>query len=534
MVSEIEDINTSNKYARKAVEEMAKAAERAEAASLAVVSDLLDIPADTSAYWSRYKDEQKQIEKNVDKIIENSDGTSAYWSEFEVARNNFKNNQEEKRTEEDAKDGNQDGGANEEWINNIAGQLGIDTTGKSYREVLEEVSKIYNISNTYTKVLTIDDFFNYILELDKMLADEKWTYGTHGSGNAKNFEEVLNNMNHQLQCGSSVNLALYLSGYMTVEQLTNQWGGFNPHGVEDVHRVVSTEIGDQKTGVIDERHELEKGDILFVKTGAEGWGHIEVVDRVDEDGNVWVYSTGDNYGIRTHGSTCAGKISNDYGKKFEAYRLENNRKVETVKSDDQLFEDIVNAVSKDLRNGGSLEETGIQYDTNLRNQGVQEETDYMDDKKTKPNEENTGAAIPQGSGAGGGSGEVLPNVSETRFFEPPTGALRLLQEEGFSDLVMTCRKDGVRVLSGKRPDGTEFSNLVVVGGDIKNSTVNPDGKYQRGDEVTTNEGPGIMIDYSGMSANVRRETGKEHFNIAQKKSDESGNEVYTVEDKKED
>lgn len=346
----LNDINFSNRWAKKSVEEMANAIDRAEEKNLGIVTEILNPLAESSAYWSRYKDDQKRIEKKLDEQIAIRADTSEYFADLKDKRNEARRKAEErkKNNEEnsDIKPKNED---TEIWMKFVAEQLGIDITDKTDDEILEEIAKMYEIRVTDTAIITSEDFIHSIIELDQKISEEGWTYGTKGSGNAKNFEKVLNNKLKQLQCGSSVNLGLYLAGFMTVENLTNSRGGFNPHGVGDVHRVVSKNLSDGMA--ITDINELKKGDILFRKTGAPTWGHVEVVDKVDEKGNVWVYSTGSNYGIGKIGSTNAGKIRD-----FEAYRLE-DKVIQRKRSDDEIKADIENKIIQNQLEGISFEDT---------------------------------------------------------------------------------------------------------------------------------------------------------------------------------
>ena len=256
-----------------------------------------------------------------------------------------------------------------------AKQLGIDTTEKTDHEILVEIARMYEIRVTDTAIVTADDFMNFIVELDNKLSEEKWTYGTKGSGSADNFEKVYNNKIKQLQCGSSVNLSLYFSKFMTVELLTNDRGGFNPHGVGDLHRVMAKELSDGLA--ITDRTELKRGDILFCKTGAEGWGHVEVVDRIDEDGNVWVYSTGSTYDIGRKGPRNAGKI-----REFEAYRLE-DKLVQYERNSAEIQEEVEQKIIQNQIEGISFEDTTREMAIKKESSANAEREELLGMKKNK-------------------------------------------------------------------------------------------------------------------------------------------------------
>lgn len=116
--------------------------------------------------------------------------------------------------------------------------------------------------------------------------------------------------------------------------------------------------------------------------------------------------------------------------------------------------------------------------------------------------------------AGMGGNAAGPSGYETWYPDAPVGALKFLENEGFTDLDMTIRDDGVRILSGKTPDGEEFKNLVVVATDVYHETVNPEGTFKRGELIPTSLGMGIVVDYCQEAVNKRNRNAGVHVDIA--------------------
>ena len=85
---------------------------------------------------------------------------------------------------------------------------------------------------------------------------------------------------------------------------------------------------------------------------------------------------------------------------------------------------------------------------------------------------------------------------------------------GFTDIEYSIREDGVKLLSGKTPDGKVFKNLVMVAADVYHKDANPEGTFTRGQIVPTSLGMGIVADYSKRAENVRKYKGEVHFDIA--------------------
>lgn len=105
--------------------------------------------------------------------------------------------------------------------------------------------------------------------------------------------------------------------------------------------------------------------------------------------------------------------------------------------------------------------------------------------------------------------------SETWYPDSPVGAVKIMEREnGFRDLKMTVREDGVRILSGTRPNGETFSDLVVVAADTWHRKRNPNGIFNRGDLIETSLGLGIVVDYCERADNEREQSGHIHIDIA--------------------
>lgn len=113
--------------------------------------------------------------------------------------------------------------------------------------------------------------------------------------------------------------------------------------------------------------------------------------------------------------------------------------------------------------------------------------------------------------------------SETWYPDAPVGAVRIMEKlYGFTDLKMTVREDGVRILSGTSPSGETFKDLVVVAADIRylveisgvKCIRNPKGIFGRGDLVETSLGPGIVVDFCERAVNERIASGHMHIDIA--------------------
>lgn len=110
--------------------------------------------------------------------------------------------------------------------------------------------------------------------------------------------------------------------------------------------------------------------------------------------------------------------------------------------------------------------------------------------------------------------------SETWYPDAPVGAVQMMEElYGFRDLEMTVREeDGVRILSGIRPNGDKFEELVVVAADVRDVNDrferNINGIFERGDIVETSLGTGIVVDYSLRAVNERKANGSVHIDIA--------------------
>lgn len=110
--------------------------------------------------------------------------------------------------------------------------------------------------------------------------------------------------------------------------------------------------------------------------------------------------------------------------------------------------------------------------------------------------------------------------SETWYPDAPVVAVQMMEElYGFRDLEMTVREeDGVRILSGIRPNGDKFEELVVVAADVRDVNDrferNINGIFERGDIVETSLGTGIVVDYSLRAVNERKANGRVHIDIA--------------------
>lgn len=105
--------------------------------------------------------------------------------------------------------------------------------------------------------------------------------------------------------------------------------------------------------------------------------------------------------------------------------------------------------------------------------------------------------------------------SETWYPDAPVGAVKIMERDfGFTDLKMTVREDGVRIISGTRPNGETFSDLVVVAGDIYHQYYDPDGTCVRGQLVETSLGTGIYVDWCERAMNERKANGHIHIDIA--------------------
>lgn len=84
---------------------------------------------------------------------------------------------------------------------------------------------------------------------------------------------------------------------------------------------------------------------------------------------------------------------------------------------------------------------------------------------------------------------------------------------GFTNVTTRVREDGVKLVSGTMPDGTTFTDLVMVAADVIASS-NPNGTFERGEIVQTSLGTGIVVDMCEEAMNKRKNGGDIHFDIA--------------------
>ena len=97
--------------------------------------------------------------------------------------------------------------------------------------------------------------------------------------------------------------------------------------------------------------------------------------------------------------------------------------------------------------------------------------------------------------------------------EVTTIVKKLGDEYGYSNLNDSVREDGVRILSGVDPDGNEFKDLVIVAADVIHDGDNPNGTFERGEIVDTTFAKGIVVDYCQESVDIRKQSGRVHFDI---------------------
>ena len=85
---------------------------------------------------------------------------------------------------------------------------------------------------------------------------------------------------------------------------------------------------------------------------------------------------------------------------------------------------------------------------------------------------------------------------------------------GYTNVSASIRSDGVKVISGTAPDGTTFSNLVMVAADVRHDIANPNGTYERGQIVDTTLGKGIVVDACELAIEKRENNQGVHFDLA--------------------
>jgi len=85
---------------------------------------------------------------------------------------------------------------------------------------------------------------------------------------------------------------------------------------------------------------------------------------------------------------------------------------------------------------------------------------------------------------------------------------------GYTDLEYKIRDDGVKILSGKTPNGEVFTDLVMVAADVRHDVANPNGTFERGQIVETSLGTAIVVDYCELAEDKRRDGRGVHFDIA--------------------
>ena len=85
---------------------------------------------------------------------------------------------------------------------------------------------------------------------------------------------------------------------------------------------------------------------------------------------------------------------------------------------------------------------------------------------------------------------------------------------GYTNVSASIRSDGVKVISGTAPDGTTFSNLVMVAADVRHDIANPNGTYERGQIVDTTLGKGIVVDACELAIEKRENNQGIHFDLA--------------------
>ena len=123
--------------------------------------------------------------------------------------------------------------------------------------------------------------------------------------------------------------------------------------------------------------------------------------------------------------------------------------------------------------------------------------------------QGTRLTAPMGFNGNGPSGsETWYDLNMSRVVE------NMEKQYGFTDIEYSIRDDGVKLLSGKTPEGEEFKNLVIVAADVYSEAANPNGTFTRGQIVPTSLGMGIVADFCGRSQNVRKHKGEVHFDIA--------------------
>ena len=107
-----------------------------------------------------------------------------------------------------------------------------------------------------------------------------------------------------------------------------------------------------------------------------------------------------------------------------------------------------------------------------------------------------------------------PDATETWYDLPMEGVVNNMEKlYGYTNVSYRVREDGVKVLSGTAPDGTQFVDLVMVAADVIHPG-HPNGAYERGAIVETSLGTGIVADHCGRSEEEYAATGHIHFDIA--------------------
>lgn len=214
----------------------------------------------------------------------------------------------------------------------------IYTNGKTLDEILIELAKMYDVETTTTKTITVENFMECVRYWDEFFAKGDYTYGSRRISYAKSFEEVVQNLSGQIQCGGSVSLALYMAGYIDTDMYTNEYGGFNVNYQMDVYNVL---VNNNLVDIIEDPNEYTEGCILFYKTKtSDKYVHVDVFSHYNEEGKIYKYNTGKENEIRK-----VGPHENNTGTPLVALKLK-EKEIEVPKTANELAQEILEKASE--------------------------------------------------------------------------------------------------------------------------------------------------------------------------------------------
>lgn len=168
----------------------------------------------------------------------------------------------------------------------------------------------------------VDDFMAAVIAIDKLTAEEGWTYGT--SPENVDVEGVLSTNKKQMQCGTIVSVPLITIGFLTYADMSNDDGQVQYNSPERLHTALTNKASQNIGEIIKDPKGLEPGDIIFFynEKNCSWQSHVEVFAGYDDNGNILVYSSGSTEGLQTEGSMKS--FMSYTSNRWEAYRLPKN------------------------------------------------------------------------------------------------------------------------------------------------------------------------------------------------------------------